>query len=78
MVKCAHKKLGSTDVKYVEELRKHDVRAKLDKICKNTNNPLHKCFRLLPHGVRMRVPSSRTNRLWDDFVNSANNIYNSN
>ena len=76
--KNVQKKLCYTDVKYVEKLYEDAVRAKFDNICENDNHPLHKCFMLLSHGVRMRVPSSRMNRLRDDFVTSAISFYNSN
>ena len=47
---------------YVEELYEDVAHAKLNKILKNSNHSLYKCFRFLPHGVRMSAPNSRTNR----------------
>ena len=62
IVNCAER-LGCVNVKHLEELYEDAVRAKFDKIWSNDNHPLHNCFRLLPHGIRLSVLGSRTNRL---------------
>ena len=42
------KKLGCTNVKYVEEMYENAIRAKFDKLKKiTTSAPTAKCFRLL-------------------------------
>ena len=48
---------------HLEELHEDAVRAKFDNIWSDDNHPLHNCFRLLPHGIRLNVPGSKTNRL---------------
>ena len=77
IVNCAER-LGCVNVKHLEELYEDAVRAKFDKIWSNDNHPLHNCFRLklLPHGIRLSVPGSRTNRLRDAFVAKAIQFYN--
>ena len=75
IVNCA-KRLGCVNMKHLEELYEDAVHAKFDKIWSNDNHPLHNCFRLLPHGVRLSVPGSRTNRLRDAFVAKATQFYN--
>ena len=75
IVNCAER-LGCVNVKHLEELYEDTVRAKFDKIWSNDNHPLHNCFRLLPHGIRLSVPGSRTNRLRDAFVAKAIQFYN--
>ena len=75
IVNCAER-LGCVNVKHLEELYEDAVRAKFDKIWSNDNHPLHNCFRLLPHGISLSVPGSRTNRLRDAFVAMAIQFYN--
>ena len=74
-VKCAER-LGCVNVKHLEELYEDAVCAKFDKIWSNDNHPHHNCFRLLPNGVRLNVPGSRTNCLRDAFVAKAIQFYN--
>ena len=75
IIKCG-KKLGCVNVKHLDELYEDAVRAKLNKILSNDNHPLFSCFQLLPSGIRMNVPYSRTNRLRDAFVAKAIKFYN--
>ena len=58
---------------HLEELYEDAVRAKFDKIW---SNPLHNCFRLLPHGIRLNVRQQTYNCLRDAFVAKAFQFYN--
>ena len=75
IVKCTES-LGCVDVKHLEKLYEDAVRAKFDKIWSNDNYPLYNCFRLLPSGVKLNVPGSRTNCLRDAVVAKAIKFYN--
>ena len=75
IVKCA-KRLGCNNIKSMEELYNDAVNVKREKIMKNENHPLYSCFQLLPHGVRLNVHYSRTDRPKDGFVANAINLFN--
>ena len=72
------KRIGCTDEKHLEELYEDAARAKFNIILNNRNHPLHKCFKLLPHGVKIIVPSSRTHHLQEIFIAIAIAFNNSN
>ena len=71
--------IGPSDTELIDPFVTHRARciSLAKKIVRDEKHPLHKYFKLLPHGVRYQTPKCRTTRFQNTFLPTSVGLLNS-